>query len=125
MSEETTRTPGERVSLDVEWSDGRVTRMSGKLLLLRDGEAYVETELGDVVGPFDVYLERVRERLRALARCAEGGEDEAISRVLRETEDRGLERMFRTHPEDYRAISEETRDWANRTMNPLAREEED
>ena len=31
-----------------------------------------------------------------------------------------LERVFLTHPEDYRAIDERTRRWATRLMNPLA-----
>jgi hypothetical protein len=30
-----------------------------------------------------------------------------------------LELMFATYPEDYLAISEETRRWANQMMNPL------
>ena len=34
--------------------------MSGRLLLVKEGEAYVETELGNVVGPEDS-LEREAE----------------------------------------------------------------
>lgn len=34
-----------------------------------------------------------------------------------------LERMFATHPDDYSEIAEETRRWATRRMNPMAKED--
>ena len=41
---------GDRVSLNVEWPNGRVINMIGTLVCVRDGEAYVETSQGPVVG---------------------------------------------------------------------------
>ena len=42
---------GTKVSLEVPWPNGNVHRMSGILVCIRDGEAYVETSVGAVVGP--------------------------------------------------------------------------
>jgi hypothetical protein len=44
---------GTKVSLDVPWPNGRVTRMSGTLISVSRGEAFVETAIGPVVGPID------------------------------------------------------------------------
>lgn len=41
------------VSLDVTWFDGRTSRVTGKLLHVNEHEAFVETDLGNVVGPRD------------------------------------------------------------------------
>lgn len=42
--------PGDDVSVDVVWPDGRTTRMVGKLIVVKRGEVYVETSRGCVVG---------------------------------------------------------------------------
>lgn len=44
---------GELVSLDVEWPNGRVTRMTGRLITTTKTEAYVDTDLGPVVGSIE------------------------------------------------------------------------
>lgn len=44
---------GQEVTLEVPWRDGRVRAMSGTLLTVVDGEAFVETELGCVAGDAD------------------------------------------------------------------------
>ena len=41
--------PGSRVELDVPWPDG-IKRMTGTLVLVQGGEAFVETEFGPVSG---------------------------------------------------------------------------
>ena len=45
--------PGDRVSVEVTWPSGKVTRITGKLLVIRGkrGEAFVEADIGCVVGP--------------------------------------------------------------------------
>jgi len=42
---------GTRVSLDVTWPNGKVSRMEGTLVTVLEDEAYVETSVGPVVGP--------------------------------------------------------------------------
>jgi len=44
------RGEGKRVSLDVQWPNGHVSRMTGELIIIKDGEAYVKTDQGNVVG---------------------------------------------------------------------------
>lgn len=51
--DEPTAKAGDRVSLDVPWPNGRSTRMEGTLLTIRNGEAYIETNIGPVVGQLD------------------------------------------------------------------------
>jgi hypothetical protein len=51
---------GDRVSLDVEWPNGRVSRMHGTLVMTTETEAYVDTDMGPVVGPVES-LEREDE----------------------------------------------------------------
>jgi hypothetical protein len=45
--------PGDLVSMDVEWPNGRVSRMTGKLLVIKEDEAVIESSLGPVIGPVD------------------------------------------------------------------------
>ena len=45
--------PGDLVSMDVEWPNGRVSRMTGKLLVIKEAEAVIESSLGPVIGPVD------------------------------------------------------------------------
>ena len=47
------RGDGRIVSLDVTWPGGKTVRMTGKLIVIKDDEAYVETEAGNVVGSAD------------------------------------------------------------------------
>lgn len=42
--------PGDRVSIDVVWHDGSVSRLTGELIVITDGQAYVESDLGPVSG---------------------------------------------------------------------------
>lgn len=42
---------GTKVSLDVTWPNGRTSRMHGVLIHVHKEEAFVETDLGCVVGP--------------------------------------------------------------------------
>jgi len=55
---------GDLVSLDVEWPNGRVTRMTGRLITTTKTEAYVDTEIGPVAGPLDS-VEREEEDVDA------------------------------------------------------------
>lgn len=54
--------PGDRVSVEVEWPNGKVTRVTGKLIVIRGkrDDAYVEADIGCVVGPAET-LEREGE----------------------------------------------------------------
>jgi hypothetical protein len=44
---------GDLVSLDVTWPNGRTSSMTGRLIVVVGDEAFVETEVGNVVGPVD------------------------------------------------------------------------
>ncbi len=52
MDEEEEEGPkaGDKVSMDVEWPTGHIVNMIGKLVCIRDGEAFIETSQGLVVG---------------------------------------------------------------------------
>jgi len=50
MTDRTMSSEGKKVSLDVKWPNGQVSRMTGELIIIKDGEAYVKTNLGNVVG---------------------------------------------------------------------------
>lgn len=41
---------GDEVVLDVRWKDGRTSSVRGKLITVDAGEAFVESDLGAVVG---------------------------------------------------------------------------
>lgn len=45
--------PGDLVSMDVSWPNGRVSRMTGKLLVIKGDEAVIDSEVGPVIGPLD------------------------------------------------------------------------
>lgn len=45
--------PGDLVSMDVSWPNGRVSRMTGRLLVIKGDEAVIESEVGPVIGPLD------------------------------------------------------------------------
>lgn len=44
------RGEGKKVSLDVQWPNGKVSRMTGELILIKGDTAYVKTDLGNVAG---------------------------------------------------------------------------
>jgi hypothetical protein len=50
--------PGDLVSIDVTWPNGRTVRMEGRYVSTAAGEVYVESDLGAVVGPAES-MERV------------------------------------------------------------------
>ncbi len=52
---------GDRVSLDIEWPNGRTSAVTGILSTVYEGEAYVHASIGHVVGPVDS-LEHVNEK---------------------------------------------------------------
>lgn len=54
--------PGDWVSLDVPWPNGKVSRMRGVLITTTKTEAYVDTEMGPVVGPVDSLEKEEPER---------------------------------------------------------------
>lgn len=42
---------GDRVSVLVAWPNGQEVRTAGRYILTRDGEVYIEADIGNVVGP--------------------------------------------------------------------------